>query len=196
MSRAQLLRRGAQGGALLVVSGTGVGAFASTAAAAAPDGDLAYLRLLVAAELLALDFEGQALGTGKVTGRSAALVRQIRHDDTAHYAGLSALLNGAGQPPATSGDIDFAYPKGSYATHASILKLGWTLASLSLGAYLGAVENLQTPELRGPVAQIAANEAQHVSAYAQLLGRPLVGSAFATALSIDDVTATLDRYES
>src|SRR5262245_35631228 len=126
MSRAQLLRRGAQGGALLVVSGTGVGAFASTAAAAAPDGDLAYLRLLVAAELLALDFEAQALASGKITGRSPALVRQVRHDDNAHYAGLSALLNGAGQPPATSGDIDFSYPKGSYATHGSILKLGWT----------------------------------------------------------------------
>jgi hypothetical protein len=58
------------------------------------------------------------------------------------------------------------------------------------------VEGLQAPEVRGPVAQIAANEAQHVSAYAQLLGRPVVGKAFAPTLPIDAVSAALDAYES
>jgi hypothetical protein len=185
-----------RGGALLAASGAGLAALAPPAAAAPPDGDLAYLRLLVAAELLALDFEAQARASGKAAGRTAALLKQIRADDTAHYAGLGAMLNGAGQPPTTAGDIDFTYPKGSFASQGSILKLGWTLSTLSLGAYLGAVQSVQTSELRGPIGQIAANEAQHVSAFAQLLGRPVVGSAFAGALSIDGVSETLDRYES
>jgi hypothetical protein len=106
------------------------------------------------------------------------------------------VQRGTGQLPAVADDIDFAYPKDGYASQASILKLGWTLSRLSLGAYLGAVEGLQTPEVRGPVAQIAGNEAQHVSAYAQLLGRPVVGKAFAPALAIDAVSAALDAYES
>ncbi len=181
---------------MLAASGAGLAALSPAAAAAPPDGDLAYLRLLVAAELLALDFEGQARASGKAAGRTAALLKQIRADDTAHYAGLGAMLNGAGQPPTTAGDIDFTYPKGSFASQGSILKLGWTLSTLSLGAYLGAVQSVQTSELRGPIGQIAANEAQHVSAFAQLLGRPVVGSAFAGALSIDGVSETLDRYES
>jgi hypothetical protein len=105
-------------------------------------------------------------------------------------------MNATGQPPAAADDIDFSYPKQSYASERSILKLGWTLSMLSLGAYVGAVEHLETPELRGPIGQIAANEAQHVSAFAHLLGRPVVGKAFATALPIDSVSAVLDRYES
>lgn len=192
MSRAELLR----GGALLVASGAGLGALAPAAAAAPPDGDLAYLRLLIAAELLALDFGARARGSGRATGRAKALLRQIHRDDEAHYSGLAALMTGAGQSPATAGDIDFSYPKGALASESAILKLGAGISTLALGAYLGAVASLQTPELRGPVAQIAANEAQHVSAFAQLRGRPLVGRAFAPALSMSDVSSALDRFES
>jgi hypothetical protein len=48
LSRAALLRRGAGGGALLLV---GAGLAAPADAADIPDGDLPHLRLLVAAEL-------------------------------------------------------------------------------------------------------------------------------------------------
>jgi hypothetical protein len=41
--------------------------------------------------------------------------------------------------------------------------------TLSLGAYLGALENVQTPAYRLALAQIAANEASTVSAFAHLL---------------------------
>lgn len=75
------------------------------------------------------------------------------------------------------------------------MSLGRTLSTLSLGAYLGAIENVQTPAIRRPLGQIAANEAQHVSAFAQLLGGPAVGKPFAAALPIDDVSVVLDRYE-
>jgi len=185
-----------RGGALLVASGTGVAALAPSARAAVPDGDLAYLRLLVAVELLTADFATEALASKKLTGRASALVKQALGDDNAHYKGLASVESGAGQPPSVADDIDFTYPKDSYASQASILKLGSTLSRLSLGAYLGAIEGLQAPEVRGPVAQIAANEAQHVSAYAQLLGRPPVGKAFAPALAIDAVSTALDAYES
>jgi hypothetical protein len=67
---------------------------------------------------------------------------------------------------------------------------------MTLGAYLGALENVQVPRLRLPLAQIAANEAQQLSALAPALGRPTIGRAFAAALPIDTVSASLDRYES
>ena len=53
-------------------------------------------------------------------------------------------MTGAGQVAATSHDINFAYPKGSFSSEASILKLAATLEALTLGAYLGAVESVQT----------------------------------------------------
>jgi hypothetical protein len=181
---------------VVVASGSGLAALTPSAGAAVPEGDLAYLRVLLALELLAVDFGSRALGSVELGGRSSALLKHVRRDDFAHAAGLSVLLTGAGQTATTADDIDFSYPKQSYASQGAILKLGWSLSRLSLGAYLGAVENLETSHFRGPIGQIAANEAQHTGAFAQLLGRPVVGAAFAAALPIDDVSAALDRYES
>jgi ferritin-like protein len=192
-SRSELLR----GGAVLALSGGGLAALAAPAdAVTVPDNDLAYLRLLGAAELLKADFQAQALAADKLNGAGAALVRQMQADDKAHYASLSILTNGAGQPPPTAGDIDFTYPAGTFAKQGSIVKLAHQLAGLTLGAYLGAIENVQTSSLRLPIGQIAANEAQQMSALARLLGRAQIGHAFAPSLSIDAVSAQLDRFES
>jgi hypothetical protein len=192
LPRKELLRRGA----LLAVAGVGVGALAAPAEAAGiPDSDLAYLRLLVAAELLKADFEARALASGKLEAPEAALVRRMRADDGAHYKGLASLLNSAGQAPATADDIDFRYPRGSFTSQRSIGKLAWRLTNLGLGAYLGAVESVETAQVRLPLGQIAANEAQQLSALAALLGKPTIGSAFAGSLQIDAVSNTLDVYE-
>ncbi len=57
LSRAELLSTGARRGAAVVVAGSVVGAFASSAAAdPLSDNDLALARMLVGAELLAIDF--------------------------------------------------------------------------------------------------------------------------------------------
>jgi hypothetical protein len=193
MSRRDLIRRGALGGALVAAGGAlAVG----TSAAAVPDGDLTYVRLLLATELLKADFESRALRSGKPAAREAALLRRMRAADRAHYAGLAAVLHGAGQLPATAGDIDFSYPRGTFATSGAILRRAAALASLALGGYLGALERVQTAELRLPLGQIAANEAQQVGALAGPLGRSPVGGAFARALPIARVSAALDEYES
>ncbi len=186
MNRAALLRRGVAGGALL--------AFPRAAAAAdVPDVDMSYLRLLVGAELLKADFQKRALSSDKLTAR---LLARTGADDRAHYAGLAALMNGAGQTAATADDIDFSYPRGSFGSQRSIVTLASKLARLTLGGYLGALENVQTPQFRLPLGQIAANEAQQVGALAHLLGRPPVGGAFAEALQIDAVSSALAAYES
>jgi hypothetical protein len=161
------------------------GALPGVARAAAPaDADLAYLRLLVGVELLTLDFAARHLA-------AARALKQIHAHDTAHYRGLASLLAAAGQQAATPADVDFAYP-------ASVrpLELGRRLKALALGAYLGAVEAVQSPRLRLPIGQIAAAEAQHAGVLAQLAGKDPIGRAFAEALPIERVSAALDEYES
>jgi Ferritin-like domain len=120
----------------------------------------------------------------------------MRTDDRAHYTALAALMNEAGQPPATAADIDFSYPKGSFRSAGSVLALASRVSTLALGAYLGALQDVQTPELRLPLGQIAANEAQHVGALDHLRGRPAIGAAFARSLQIDAASAALGEYES
>ena len=180
------------------MSGTGFAALADVASAATiPDGDLAYLRLLIAAELLAVDFQGRALASGKLRRDGArSLLRRMRTDERAHYSHLANLLTAAGQTPATSADIDFTYPKGSFRSQGSITKLAARLEHLMVGAYVGAVENVETPELRLPIGQIAANEAQHASALATLAGGESIGKAFAPALQMGAVSNALDGFES
>ena len=197
LTRGAVLRRGALAGGALAMGGVGAAVLAAPAGAMTfPDVDLAYLRLLTAAELLALDYQGHALSGGRLSGDANKLMAQAAADDKAHYAALVDLLGKGNVVAATPDDIDFAYPKGSFDSEASILKLANTIESLVLGAYVGALENLQTPLIRLPVAQIAVNEAQHVGALAELGGKPVIGKAFGPALSIDAVTSALDDYES
>jgi rubrerythrin len=197
MTRGALLSRGAVGGGALLVSASGLAAVAPLARAETPpDADLAYLRLLIAAELLAIDFQSRALTSGKLRRAAQSLFRRIRSDESDHYKRLARLLTAAGQTPATANDINFSYPKGSFHSQGSILALAGRLEHLMLGAYLGAVESVETPSLRLPIGQIAANEAQHQSALAGLNGRAVVGKAFAPALQIAAVSNALGRFES
>jgi hypothetical protein len=193
IDRARLLRRG---GAFLV-GGTALGlGLAPASAAGVPDEDLAYARLLIGVELLAIDFQTQAIASGKLEQAAQRVLTKIRGQEKAHLTGLSVLVTGAGQVPATADDIDFAYPKGTFADAAKLAELARTIEALALGAYLGAVENVQTPAWRLPIGQIAASEAQHVSALAGAAGRQTLGRAFAPSLQIDAVSAALDGYES
>jgi Ferritin-like domain len=191
MSRGGVLRLALTGAGLATL-----GVPPAAAAAGAPDADLSFLRVLVAVELLKADFASTALAGDTLGARPAGLIRRIRADDGVHYAGLAALLSGAGQTPATADDIDFAYPRGSFVSERSILGLASKLGTLTLGAYLGAVENVSTPTFRLPLGQIAANEAQQLSALAAFAGRPVIGGAFAGSLAIDAVSSALDEYES
>jgi len=192
MNRTSVLVRGA---ALLGSTGA-LGVLAAPAAAAVPDADLAYVRLLIAVELLKIDYGVRAALADAARPATRDFVRRVVLDDKRHYARLAALMAGAGQTPATGGDVDFSYPRGSFATQAAVARLGRRLATLATGAYVGALENVQTAELRRPLAQIAANEAQQAGAFGQLLGGRVVGSALAESLTIDAVSAALDEYES
>jgi hypothetical protein len=191
-------RRGILGragaGAALVVGGSTVGALAAPARAATPDNDLAYARLLVALELLTLDFYSQALKSGKVT--SGLELRRARAAERQHYDHVGAVLTDAGQVPATAQDIDFSYPRGTFDSWQSIARLGVRLESLSMGAYLGAVRALQTPEFRNHAARAAAAEAQHLSVFSGAIGGRRVGPPLPPTLPIDRVSDALDAYTS
>jgi hypothetical protein len=176
----------------------GASALSARAAAveAPPDGDLAYLRLLIGAELLAIDFQTRALAAKRRPGSLTATFARSLADEKAHYAALAGTLKDAGQSPATPGDVDFTYPRAGFASRSSIARLGLRIETLLLGGYLGAIENVQTPTLRLPIGQIAANEAQHVSALAPAAGRLRIGPAFPAALTMSAVSTRLDAFES
>jgi hypothetical protein len=199
VSRGQLISRGAKGGAALLLAGSVAGSLVDSAAAAAdtvPDSDLAYARLLVGAELLGLDFYTRAIASKRFSGDPLGSLKRARLNEREHYNRVSEILSGAGQTPAVASDFDFSYPKGAFASKSSIAKLGVRLEAAFMGAYLGAVEGLQTNSLKQPVAQIAANEAEHLSVFMRLSGRSPIGIALPRPLTIDEASNALDVFTS
>ena len=197
LTRGALLATGARRGAAIVAAGSVFDVFANPASAdPLPDGDLAFARLLVGAELLAIDFYTQAISAKKfrpVTQKYMAIA--LQHEQ-AHYQSVSLILSGAGQAPASAGDFSFSYPTGSFASRGSIASLGRQLETVFLGAYLGAIGGLQTLALAEPLARIAASESQHLRLWeTELDGRPLTG-AFPAPITIDQVSNAMDAFTS
>ena len=196
-SRAQLFSRGVKTGASVLLAGSAGGFLAGSAAAdVIPDVDLAYARLLVGAELLAADFYGQAIASKQFSGEAVRYLKRALFNEQEHYTSVSGILSGAGQTPATAADFDFAYPKNAFGSAGSIAKLGVTLETTFLGAYLGAVDALQTNALKQPAARIAASEAEHLGVFARMSGGDPVGVSFPDALTIGDASNALDAYTS
>jgi hypothetical protein len=193
-SRADLVSRSAKGGAALLLAGSGAGMLAGSASAALPDNDLAYLRLLVAVELLGADFYGNATKAQPYGAAGSKALARALFNEGEHYTSIAGILTGAGQTPATADDIDFTYPTGSFDSTASVTKLAVALETTFLGAYLGAVEGVQSASMKAPLARIAANQAQHLTTFSELLGRPPFDLSFPAPLSIGDASAALDPF--
>ena len=157
-----------------------LGVVAPAALADAPaDSDLASTRLLVAVELLLLDFYGRA---------KLPLAKRAAFNEQEHLAAVSQILTDAGQTPLTAGDIDFSYPGGAFGSPGKTAELGWSLERLALGSYLGAVDSSVSLVYRNVFARISANEAQHLEAL-----RPFANS-FADVLTIEQASDALSEY--
>ena len=197
LSRAQLLSRSAKGGVGLWLAGSVAGSAAAPAAAdPVPDGDLAYARLLVGTELLAADFYARALASPRLAAAEARLLRRVLAHEREHYRIVSAILRGAGQTPAVASDFDFSYPRRTFGSRASIAKIGVTLEGAALGAYLGAVDGVETGALRESAARIAASEAQHLSVLREFGHGNPIGASFPKPLAIEQASAVLDTFTS
>jgi len=197
MTRAELFSRGAKGGAALLVTGAALGPLVESAAAEPLTvTDLAYARLLVGAELLASDFYQQAVAASNSSASVMKYLKKAYANEQEHYQSVAGILAGAGLQAAVSTDIDYTYPKGSFATQASTLKLAQQLETIMLGTYLGAVGGMQTSSLKQGIAQIAACEAQHLSYMWTQNGGKAFSVSFPPALTIDQASAAMDAFTS
>jgi rubrerythrin len=197
-SRGALLARGGVGAAALLAGSTLGGALPSSATAAdtPSDADLSYARLLVAVELLAIDFYSTSIESKRFSGAAQGNLTRAWADERRHYDMLAAVLKAANQEPATAADIDFTYPRSSFTSRRSIARLGSKLEALFLAAYLGAVDGYEAASLKQLAARAAASEAQHLSVLSAAAGGPRFSAAFPRPLTIDRVSDALDVYTS
>lgn len=163
-------------------------------AASPSDADLANARLLVAIELLLLDFYGRASKAGRFGVRGRDALSRARFNEQEHLAAVSLILTNAGQEPATAADIDFSYPRDAFASVGKTAAVGRDLERLAAGAYLGAVASAVDRTLALPLARIAASEAQHLSIFEQEATGHGLGRSFPDVLTIQDASDSLAGY--
>ena len=200
LSRRALVSRGVRAGATIALSVAAAGAVAGAAVGAPAasgllaDQDLATARLAVAAELLAIEFYGRAVGSGQFTGNGLKALERALFNEQEHLAAVTGILTGAGQSAPTAGDFAFTLPADSFASRTSIAKLGVTLETAFVGAYVGAAAAFVPVDLRGAAASIAASEAEHLSFLSSIAtGRP-VGVSFPAPLDLAAASDALAAY--
>jgi len=197
LDRASFLTTGVKGGAVVALGGMAAGLLATeapAASAALSDLDLAIARQAVAAEILAIEFYNQAIASKQLGNGEAKYLKRAQFNEQEHLKAVSDVITAAGQTPSTSDDFTITFPKNSFATAGSIAKLGTTLETAFVGAYLGAVDGLGDAGLKTTAARIAANESQHLSVFSDLSANRPVGVSFPEPLSFETVSDFLDDY--
>ena len=91
-------------------------------------------------------------------------------NESEHYTYLAGAVTGAGATPLTAADITFSYPAGSFYTAAFGDRPGRASSSCSRSGPTSVPRATSLdPCCRPAVAQITANEAQHLSAFSMPL---------------------------
>ncbi len=188
-TRAQFLTRGAKGGLALVAGGALLGLAEGTALGAVT-ADTEIAKLAATAELLAIDFYGNAIASRKLKGDELAYLVGARANERAHYDALTGVL-GASTPKG----LRFTYPTGAFGSRRSIGMLGEALETAFVGAYMGAVTALRSNDLKGVAAEIGACESRHLSVLTNIAAGAIVPApALPKVLTARQATAAVTPF--
>jgi Ferritin-like domain len=179
IDRRALLRRGA------LLAGAAALALPATASAGVNE-DLAEVRLVCATKRVTIGWYTRWIDAGVADFDDGKLIRVLRKQEQTAYNLLAPLLSGTAPADA---DFTFTYPAGAVTSADNAHTLGVTLEVMALGIELGSASRISDPNVAGPVAAIAAWNAQH---YSLLTGAPL--AALPGALSQEDASTQLGEY--
>jgi len=191
ISRADLVRRGAA----LAVAGGAVGVFTEAANAdPVSDQDLAYVRLLVTAELLQSNFYNQAVAASNTSGQVQKYLKRAAMNEQEHYKSVAGIVTGTGNVPAVAEDVNFSYPAGTFDSEASIVKAAAALESAVVSMYAGAMGGIVTNQFKTALGQIAACEAQHCSYFETRMGGHPFWLSFPPPFTIQQASDAMNAY--
>ena len=196
LTRAQLFSRGVKGGAALLVAGSAASLLAPVAAAdPLSDNDLAYVRLLVGTELLGIDFYSRAIDAKKLSATGQKYLKAALANEKEHYQSVAGILERRGartrcrrrhrlrvsERPVRHGRRDHE-ARGQARDRVPRRVPGRRRAACS-----------RTCSSAGS-ARIAANQAQHLSVFQNMLfGKP-INVSFPQAMSIQSVSDVMDTF--
>ena len=159
-------------------------------------GDLDIVRFALTMERLEAAFYGQIVAAHEkrayLPERLATLTRTIAAAEADHVGALEGVLTSAGAeiPPAPTFRFssDFSVSPIAYAWFA------YTLEEIGIGAYLGAVGQIQSDALRRSAAAIYGAEAQHAAILRTFAGFEFAPLYYESPLTVEQVTRLIGPY--
>jgi rubrerythrin len=116
-----------------------------------------------------------AAGSALLRGEDLKLARRILAQERAHADALTQEVRRLGFKPAASKSA-YDFPKLRNA--ADVMRYADELENQAIAAYIDALPKLTSPGLKGTVAAILTNEAEHLASLALVAGRTSAPDAF------------------
>jgi hypothetical protein len=205
LSRRTLIRQAALGGAVVAL-GTSALAQTTPAPAAAPEAppaptpaalsDLEIANFALGLERLEAAFYSQALSAhttrAYLTGRFPDVAREIAANENAHVQALEQAITAAGGTPV--GPATYRFPANVFISPVAFAWFGYTLEEIGIGAYLGAVGQINSDVLRRAAASIYGAETRHAAILRTLGGFTFSPRYFESPLTVPQVQGLIAPY--
>jgi Ferritin-like domain len=160
-------------------------------ARAAPEEDMAWLRLSASAELVAEAFCLRAARAPVLEGDERQRFREALAADRRHYGLLAAAI---GPEAPTTLDFSIGFRRSTFRSRARLLAVGVRIKRTLVGLNLGAAGAISDAGLRALTARIAASEAAHLSYLSSLRGSAVLGAALPDVLDLERATGELAPF--
>ncbi|RYG65405.1 ferritin-like domain-containing protein, partial [bacterium] len=117
---------------------------------------------------------------------------EIGANELAHVQTLEQAIIAAGGTPAPVGV--YRFPNNVFVSPVAYAWFGYTLEEIGIGAYLGAVGQIQNADLRKAAASIYGSEVRHAGVLRSLGGFTFAPRYFETALTVPQVQGLIAPY--
>jgi rubrerythrin len=166
----------------LVGGGAVLGALAEPASAATAN-DVAIANFALTLEYLEASFYAEAVGSGALTGKTAAFARVVARHEAAHVAALKKML---GSAAVAKPSFNF---KGTTENQAKFEKTAMVLEDEGVAAYKGQAARIDETAVLNAALAIHTVEAHHASWIRHILGVTPAPAAFDAPKSMQRVLA-------
>jgi hypothetical protein len=153
-------------------------------------GDVGILNYVLSLEHLEVAFYKAAVASGKLTGKTLALAKQLGAEEQRHVTALGLQVAKLGGKPVKPQKAAFPL-----STERGVLDTASTLENLGAGAYLGQLASVQSQEVLALLLSIHTVEGRHAAAIEDALGHPVTPNGpFAKPITAEDAQGQIQTY--